>query len=182
MTSVMDQLSSWQQTLLVVLRFCVGWHLFFQGYGKLQAVSWTAAGYLSASTGPFSSLFQVIPQWPEVQCFVDAVTICGLMILGIFLMVGLFTQSAALVAFGLLMTFYLAAPPLAYGGFIIETPEGTELYVNKTLLEALVVLLLLSFPTGGIVGLDLLVDAWKARRREGRRGAEPVSGDQEITS
>jgi hypothetical protein len=40
--------------------------------------------------------------------------------------------------------------------------EGSYLFVNKTLVEAVAVLVLLSFDTGRIAGLDRL---WRERRR-----------------
>ena len=89
------------------------------------------------------------------------------MVLGILLMVGLFTRLSALGGIALLMLFYLAAPPLASEGFTVMSSEGAELYVNKTLLEALALLLLLSFPTGRMVGLDILL----RHRRESKQAA-----------
>ncbi len=159
--------TSIQQLLLVLLRFSIGWHLFYQGLGKLRAVEWTARGYLEASTGPFASLFQGIAEGPKLMAWADFLTVWGLMVLGILLMVGLFTRLSALGGIALLMLFYLAAPPLASEGFTVMSSEGAELYVNKTLLEALALLLVLSFPTGQMVGLDILL----RHRREGKRAA-----------
>ena len=53
----------------------------------------------------------------------------------------------------LLAAFYLAAVPT--GGVDIRA-EGTYLFVNKNLVEACAVLVLLMFRTGSIAGLDLL--------------------------
>ena len=146
-----------QKLLLVLLRFSIGWHLFYQGLGKLRAVEWTARGYLEAATGPFASLFHSIAEGPRLMAWADFSTVWGLMVLGILLMVGLFTRLSALGGIALLMLFYLAAPPLASEGFTVMSSEGAELYVNKTLLEALALLLVMSFPTGRMVGLDILL-------------------------
>ncbi|MDA2923596.1 DoxX subfamily [Acidobacteria bacterium AH-259-L09] len=168
-----DTLSSGQQFVLVLLRFSVGWHLFYQGFGKLQAVDWTSQGYLQATSGPLAFLFHGIAQSPPLLGLADAITIWGLMILGLFLMIGLFSQASAMGGFFLLMLFYLAAPPLAYQGFIVETAEGTELYINKTLLEAFALLVVLSFQTGRMAGLDILIDRWRAgRESQGGQMAE----------
>lgn len=153
-----------QKLLLVLLRFSIGWHLFYQGLGKLRAVDWSAQGYLAAATGPFASLFHTIAEGPRLIAWADFLTIWGLMILGILLMVGLFTRIAALGGIFLLALFYLAAPPLASEGFTVISPEGAELYVNKTFLEALALLVVLSFPTGRMVGLDILLRHRKETR------------------
>jgi thiosulfate dehydrogenase [quinone] large subunit len=94
----------------------------------------------------------------------DYVTIWGLIILGLFLMLGLFTRFAAIAGSLLVFSFYLALPPLDYSGFVLWTPQGTELYVDKTLIEALALLLVGSFRTGRMLGLDILVDYWRQRR------------------
>ena len=164
MTSDSSILSPWQQLLLVVLRFLIGWHLFFQGFGKLQAVEWTSVGFLQESSGPLSLFFHAIADTPLLQTLVDWITVWGLMLFGIFLMVGIFSRVSAAGGFVLLMLFYLAATPLSADGFILQTVEGTELYVNKTLLEALFLLVVLSFPTEKIAGLDLLLVQWRNRR------------------
>lgn len=163
-TSDSSTLSPWQQLLLVVLRFLIGWHLFFQGFGKLQAVEWTSAGFLQGSSGPLSLFFHAIADTPLLQTLVDWITVWGLMLFGISLMVGILSRVSAAGGFVLLMLFYLAAPPLSADGFILQTSEGTELYVNKTLLEALFLLVILSFPTEKIAGLDLLLAQWRNRR------------------
>ena len=159
--------TSVQRFLLVLLRFSIGWHLFYQGLGKFRAVEWTARGFLEAASGPFASLFQGIAESPKLMAWADFLTVWGLMVLGILLMVGLFTRVSALGGIALLMLFYLAAPPLASEGFTVMSSEGAELYVNKTLLEALALLLVFSFPTGRMVGLDILL----RHRRESKQAA-----------
>ncbi len=160
-----------QKFLLVLLRFSIGWHLFYQGLGKLRAVEWTARGYLGAATGPFAPLFQSIADGPRLMALADFSTVWGLMVLGILLMVGLFTRVSALGGIALLMLFYLAAPPLAAEGFTVMSSEGAELYVNKTLLEALALLLVLSFPTGQMVGLDILIRYRRESKQTASSGA-----------
>ena len=52
----------------------------------------------------------------------------------------------------LLALFYFTAIPMA--GAPIAGAEGTYLFVNKTLIEALAVFALMSLDTGKIAGLD----------------------------
>jgi thiosulfate dehydrogenase [quinone] large subunit len=155
-----EVLSGWQKLLLVVLRFMIGWHFFYQGYGKLVSVDWSSAGYLGASWGPFLK----IAETPALLAIADYTTIWALIILGILLMLGLFTQFAAIAGSLLLWSFFLAIPPLDYTGFVISTPQGTELYVDKTLIEALALMLVASFRTGRMLGLDILVRYWRHQR------------------
>ena len=51
-----ESISSWQKLVLVVLRFAIGWHFFYQGFGKLISVDWSAEGYLKAGLGPFQKI------------------------------------------------------------------------------------------------------------------------------
>jgi thiosulfate dehydrogenase [quinone] large subunit len=64
------------------------------------------------------------------------------------------------LAFGLLLVFYLSAIPLE--GVPQPRTEGTYLIVSKNLIEAAAVGVLFAFRTGRIAGLDAL------RRRPAR--------------
>ena len=145
-------LTGWQKFLLFALRFLVGWHLFYQGFGKITDPHWTARGYLELSWGPFLWLVQS----PALLPVADVIMSWGLLISGVLLMIGLFTRPAALGALGLLLMIFLALPPLDYTGFVVSTRDGSELWVNKTLIETVALLVIASFNTGKIFGLDLL--------------------------
>lgn len=159
-----NQLSPTHKFLLLLLRFSIGWHLFYQGVGKFLAVNWTSRGYLENSTGPFSGVFHRIAENPSMLATADICTKWGLVVLGLGLMLGLFTRLSAVGGFALLMLFYLASPALVSDGFVVQSAEGSELYVNKTLIEALALSLILAFPTGQIAGLDILVRHWRTSR------------------
>ena len=88
-------LSSWQQFILVLSRFCVGWHLFYQGLGKFQKAHWSAKGYLKSATGPMSSQFSKLAANAAWLTLADRATIWGLMIVGMLLMIGLFARWAS---------------------------------------------------------------------------------------
>ena len=151
-----------QQTSLVILRTLVGWHFLYEGYTKLlhpawslagaPLPSWSSAAYLKAATGPLAPLFH----WMG-SVVVDRVTrsrdcACA---------DGSRHEPDARAvhsvgcggALALLVTFYLAAMPT--GGIEVRA-EGTYLLVNKNLVEACAVLVLLAFRTGSIAGLDRL--------------------------
>ncbi len=78
----------------------------------------------------------------------------GLVLCGLSLMLGPFTRAGCWGALSLLSLFYLLMVPLAEA----QQPgsEGAHLIVNKTLIEAAAVALLLVINTGAIAGLDML--------------------------
>ena len=79
----------------------------------------------------------------------------ALLLIGISLVLGLFTRVGAVGALFFLSLFYLLYVPTV--GVPQPNAEGTYLIVNKTLIEAIAVLVLLVFNTGRIAGLDLLL-------------------------
>jgi thiosulfate dehydrogenase [quinone] large subunit len=158
----LDRIQQWS---LVVLRTLVGWHLLYEGFVKLWTPAWsldgaplarwTSAGYLRASTGPFSGLFRGLAELPALSAL-DAAIALGLLLVGLSLTLGLFTRAGAWGALGLLGLFYLAWIPTT--GVHERGAEGAYLIVNKTLIEAAAVAVLLAFRTDRIAGLDLLRD------------------------
>jgi thiosulfate dehydrogenase (quinone) large subunit len=164
-------LSTVQQVALVTLRVAIGWHLCYQGWGKLQAVQWTSAPFLGAATGPFAPWFHALADSPRLW-LADQAVMWSLVVLGALLMVGLFTRTASLLAMALLLSFYLATPPWPVHGFVAEGLTGWELYVNQVLIEVLALGACLAFDTGRISGLDVLI--------RGRRQA--AGGKQQAAS
>jgi thiosulfate dehydrogenase [quinone] large subunit len=77
-------------------------------------------------------------------------------LIGLSLILGLFTRIGAWGALLFLSMFYLLYIPTV--GVPQPNNEGTYLIVNKTLIEAAAVCVLLVFNTGKIAGLDLLWD------------------------
>ena len=164
--------STLESISLVLLRTLIGWHFLYEGYYKLVTPGWTrggapvsawsAAGYLKAATGPFAGLFHALGQ-SAMAGWVDLLVPVGLVLVGLSLILGLFTQVGLIGALTLLTLFYVAAIPTE--GVPRPGQEGTYLLVSKTLIEWAAVLVLLACRTGRIAGLDLL---W-------RRGGTPAS-------
>jgi thiosulfate dehydrogenase [quinone] large subunit len=157
----MNGLTGFQQLTLILVRTLIGWHFFYEGYYKLvlpgwsadgrPVPAWSAAGYLKGATGPLADAFHRLAQ-PGVSHAIDLVIPWVLMIVGLMLMLGFFTQIACLGAAALLAVFYLSAPPLA--GIPQAGTEGAYLLVNKNLIELAAIAVLFSFRTGSIAGLD----------------------------
>jgi thiosulfate dehydrogenase [quinone] large subunit len=101
---------------------------------------------------------------------VDVLVAIALLLTGLALMLGLFTQLGAVSALVLLAFSYVSYVPTY--GVVVPGAEGNYLFVNKNLVEAAAVLVLLVFRTGRIAGLDLLLA--HRRLRKARAKAEPA--------
>ena len=149
------RLGSFQLTALVSLRMLIGWHFTYEGLAKLTNPYWTSAGYLQESQGWFSEQFISVAANPGLLTAVDYLNQWGLLLIGLALLVGVFTRLAGWGAAILLFLYYVAAPPFPGMEYSIPT-EGSYLIVNKILIEFAAVLVLLGFPTSHQVGLDRL--------------------------
>jgi thiosulfate dehydrogenase [quinone] large subunit len=156
-------LTSVQQAALVALRALIGWHFLYEGYFKLLRPawsragtplgSWSSAGYLKAASGPFAGLFQALGESSWLGA-IDTAVSAGLVLVGLSLLLGLFTQAGCVGALLLHAMFYLSAIPSS--GLHLPGNEGAYLFVNKNLVEACGAFVVLVFDTGRIAGLDLL--------------------------
>ena len=156
-----EALTSLQQFGLVLLRTLIGWHFLYEGYFKLMRPAWTrdgtllgpwsSAGYLRAASGPLADLFHRLAASSWLPA-VDHVVSIGLVLVGLSLVLGLFTQAGSVGALLLLAMFYVSQVPTH--GLHDPGNEGAYLFVNKNLVEAAAVLAVLAFRTGRIAGLD----------------------------
>lgn len=163
-----QSLSGAQQFALVSLRTLIGWHFLYEAYYKLASPAWSpaggplarwsAAGYLKGASGPLAGIFQRLIN-AGLTNWIDRTVKIALLLIGLSLLLGLFTRVGAIAALLFLSLFYLLYVPTV--GVPQPNAEGTYLIVNKTLIEAAAVLVLLLFDTGRIAGLDLL---FKRRR------------------
>jgi thiosulfate dehydrogenase [quinone] large subunit len=176
-----------QQIALILLRTLIGWHFAWEGFVKLWWPSWSrggwplgrwsAAGYLQGGTGPFADFFRGLTESSWMPVF-DVLIAVVILLTGLSLMLGLFTQIGALSALVLLALFYALYIPTY--GVVVPGAEGNYLYVNKNLVEAAAVLVLLVFRTGRIAGLDLLLAHRRLRRA--REALPPEDAASEVTS
>jgi thiosulfate dehydrogenase [quinone] large subunit len=149
---------------LVVLRTVIGWHFAYEGYYKLMLPGWSrgggrlaafsSEGYLRGATGPLAGLFHAAAAHPSVVHGADVAVPIGLLLVGLSLMLGLFTQAGCAGALLFLTLFYAAQPPLT--GLPQTGAEGSYLIVNKNLVEWAATLVVMAFRTGAIAGLDAL--------------------------
>lgn len=142
-----------QLILLLTLRFLIGWHILYEGISKVFTPGWTSAEYLKNSQWILSDFWSWIAANPTVLSIVDWLNIWGLIAIGAAILLGCFFKFAAVSGFFLLMLYYLITPPLI--GMDYRVPvEGSNLIVNKTLIEAVALLLLAVFSTSRTFGLD----------------------------
>ena len=152
----------------MVLRTLIGWHFLYEGYVKLLHPAWGRDGQ------PVASL--VVCRVPQSRhraarrhCSIglpsaswlgafDTAVAMLLVLIGISLLLGLFTQTGCVAALVMLSIFYISAIPL---GLPDARAEGSYLIVNKNLIELASVAVLLVFRTGRIAGLDV----WWTRPR-----------------
>ena len=151
-----------QQALLVLLRVGIGWHFLYEGYVKLTAKSWSAAGYLTQAQGPLAGWFHHLGQSQSMLHAVDLLNAYGLTLVGACLILGLATPLACLGGMALLALYYTASPP--WIAVLPRATEGNYLIIDKNVVEFLAVAVLLAFNTGRIAGLDVLYYDWRARR------------------
>ena len=165
MTVDRTPLTTAQQVGLVVVRTLIGWHFLYEGVFKLVSPAWSragaplspwsSAGYLRGASGPLGGAFHALAGSPLLP-YVDMAMPIALAVVGLLLMLGLFTRLACIAALALLALFYLSSIPTA--GVPQPGAEGAYLLVNKNLIEAAAVFVVLAFRTGRIAGLDLLRD------------------------
>lgn len=152
LSRILGKFSGAQKFILVSLRVIVGWHFLYEGYVKIVSEGWSSAGYLNASPGPFAGMFHAMAGSSWMVSAVDIIMSWGLTLIGITLILGLFTRLASVAAIFFLILFYLSNPP--WIGVQFMAGEGSYMIVNKNLVELAAVMVLLVFPTGVIWGFD----------------------------
>jgi thiosulfate dehydrogenase [quinone] large subunit len=154
----------WPMIAITIMRVVVGWHFLYEGIAKLTAPSWSAAGYLKQARGPFADLFKGLASQPDLLANADLVTMWGLTLVGVLLVLGLFTRLASLAGIGFILLFYFANPPFV--GYFYSLPtEGSYLIVNKNLVELCALVVILVTGSGRFAGLDRILHGLFARRR-----------------
>jgi len=142
-----------QSSFLVLLRLLIGWHFLYEGIVKLWSSNWSAGGYLADSGGVFKDFFFWMAGNDQILAIVDFLNIWGLILVGLGLMLGIFTRWATFGGIVLLAFYYLSHPPLINSEYALPS-EGSYLIVNKNLIELAALLVLFVFPTGKQVGFD----------------------------
>ncbi|WP_321370318.1 DoxX family membrane protein [uncultured Draconibacterium sp.] len=131
---------NWKKLIITIFRTAIGWHFLYEGVAKLADGNWSAAGYLSSSTGPLSVFYQWMGGSESIMNVVDPLNIAALILIGLGLTLGLAIRVSAASGVVLLLLYYFAHPP--FGGSLLANTEGSLYIVNKNVIEALALLVL----------------------------------------
>ncbi len=146
--------SKTQTIVLVLLRLVIGYHFLEAGFDKLFDPNWTSAAFLLQSNWIFADLFQLMADNQTVLAIVDFLNIGGQILIGLSLIIGLFSTWAAFFGALLIFFYYIAIPPFVDG----------YTFIDKNLFELFAFLIIALFPTSKIVGIDLLI--YKLKKRQ----------------
>lgn len=126
---------------VTLLRCAIGWHFLYEGISKVVSGHWTAKGYLESAQGPLAGLYHLMASSDVVMAVVSALNMYGLTLIGLALFLGIAIRTAACSGMVLLLLYYLAYPPFGGGSYMAS--EGSLFLVNKNVIEALGLALLL---------------------------------------
>ena len=150
------QYSKLQRYALCILRVLIGWYFLYEGLAKVFTPNWSAYGYLIDSKGIFASFFVRLAENPALLEAVNFINIWGLTVVGLLLILGLFTNMAYIGAMIFLLLYYLSHPPLLFAEYILPT-EGSYLWVDKNLILLVTVAVLMLFPVSRAISFDNLL-------------------------
>ncbi|MDY9918280.1 MULTISPECIES: DoxX family protein [Proteiniphilum] len=148
--------SKLQRYALFILRVLIGWYFLYEGLAKVFTPNWSAFGYLMDSKGMFASFFVRLAENPASLEVVNFINIWGLTIVGLMLVLGLFTNIGYIGAMIFLLLYYLSHPPLLFAEYILPA-EGSYLWVDKNLILLVTVAVLMLFPASRAISFDSLL-------------------------
>ncbi len=145
-----------QAFAFVILRVIIGWHFLYEGIAKMLKPNWSAAGYLLQSRGTFAGLFHWMAANQNVLDVVNQMNMWGLTLIGLGLVLGCFTRLASIAGILVVILFYICNPPFV--GYFYSIPmEGNYLIINKNLVEAAGLLVVLVTNSGKFFGIDQII-------------------------
>ena len=148
--------------ILTTLRILIGWHFLFEGISKLNS-GWSSSSYLMQSKWLFSGFFHWLISNNNSLQIVDFLNIWGLILIGLFLFIGLFTRVASISGAVLLLLYYVANPPFVNS----STPsEGHFYIVNYNLIEAAILIAIASFRSDYLMSIQRLITFYHLKSKE----------------
>jgi uncharacterized membrane protein YphA (DoxX/SURF4 family) len=149
--------------LFVLIRILIGWHFLYEGVTKVIAENWSSASYLAGSKWIFAPVFHWMAGYSGIISVVDFLNIWGMSLIGIGLILGLFTRWSSAAGALLLFFYFVAYPPIP--GYMMGVPaDGSYLWVNKNLIELFVLTAFIFLPPGYLYGLDRLYYRWREEK------------------
>ncbi len=138
-------MTKFQKITLVALRIALGWMFFYAGITKVLSGNFSAAGYLKGAK-TFSGFYDLFLN-PQVLPAVNFLNEWGLTLVGISLILGVFTRLSSFLGAALLMLYYFPILDFPY-------PDAHSFLVDSHVLEALAVLVVGAFRAGRVFGLE----------------------------
>ncbi|MFZ4464470.1 MAG: DoxX family membrane protein [Bacteroidales bacterium] len=137
---------------LVLLRLAIGWHFLYEGLAKVFNPSWSSKTYLLDSGGMLKGFFEWMTHNQSVLKTVDFLNAWGLSLIGLSLILGLFSRYAARAGMILLSLYYLSHPAI-HGISYLFPSDGSYFLVNKTIIEILALYVLSTWSTDDFIGV-----------------------------
>jgi uncharacterized membrane protein YphA (DoxX/SURF4 family) len=138
-----------------LLRIVIGWHFLYEGLIKILDPAWSARPFLEGSSWILGDFFRWMASDDTILSIVNYSNSYGLTLIGIALIIGLFSRAASWFGAGMLLMYYVAYPPFvgySYG----PLAEGNYLIVNKNLIELFVLITIALTQSGEFFGLDVV--------------------------
>ena len=158
--------------LLTIVRILIGWHFLYEGIAKIMASGWSSAPYLAGSKWIFAPVFTAMAGNSSIIAVVDFINIWGMMLVGLGLILGLFSRWASLVGAVMMFFYFIAYPPIP--GYMFGVPvEGSYLWVNRNLIELFVLAAFVFVTPASWYGLDGLIARWRDEKARKPVGAAP---------
>jgi uncharacterized membrane protein YphA (DoxX/SURF4 family) len=146
--------------LFTLIRMAIGWHFLYEGISKLMITGWSSAPYLAGSKWIFASVFHAMAGSAGITAVVDFLNIWGMILVGLGLMLGIFTRWAAIGGALMLFFYFVAYPPIP--GYMIGVPaEGSYMWVNRNLIELFVLVAFVFVPAEYSFGIDRMYRRWR---------------------
>jgi len=141
---------------MLLSRLAMGWIFLYAGIDKI-ITHFSASGYLLHSTkGPLTFWFHGLGSNQAAMNVINPLVISGEILIGMTLVLGLFTRGGAFWGSVMLMMFYLS-----------QWPPTTNPFMGYHLVYILLLVVLGGLGAGRILGLDALVERipWVKRNR-----------------
>jgi uncharacterized membrane protein YphA (DoxX/SURF4 family) len=149
--------------LFTSLRIVIGWHFLYEGIAKLANPNWSSTSYLIESKWLFSGFFHWLISNNTTLRIVDFLNIWGLILIGLFLFIGLFTRVASISGTLLLLLYYIANPPFVSSSI---PPQSHFYIINYNLIEAVVLIALATLHKDYLFGMQRWISYSYSRRKE----------------
>ncbi|MFZ1291631.1 MAG: DoxX family protein [Melioribacteraceae bacterium] len=140
-----------QTFVLLILRLVLGYHFLYEGIDKLFNETWTSAPFLLQANWIFTNYFHSLVNDQTLLRITDLLNIWGQILIGISLVIGLYSKVSAYFGALLLFLYYAAVPPFL----------NNQMLIDKNVIEFLCFLIVALFPTSQIIGVDFLLKKTK---------------------